>query len=104
MWMCYNNYREGEIKMTVFVIKEEWTVMGEQAEEVVAVCKTYERAIEWLIKSKGLNENYSYYTLWGYTSLKEQYQEHWKKAIIQNKWKYFHLGGLDYSIEDFEIF
>jgi hypothetical protein len=102
--MCYNNYSKGEIKMKVWVIKEEWSVMGEQAEEVVAICQTHERAIDWLIENKGLNENYSYYILGDYTSLKEQYQKYWKRAIIQNQWKYFHLDGLDYSIEEFEVF
>ena len=88
----------------VFIIREVCIVMDEPVEDIVAICKTHERAIEWLIQNKGLDENYSYSTFWDCTSLKEQYQENWKKAIIQNQWKTFYLGGCRYSIEEFEVF
>lgn len=90
--------------MTVFTITE--TYGFESASEVVAVCDSHASAIQWLIKNKGLSENYTqYYSIYSaYMSLKNLYGKDWLKVLLEYKVFFFHLDGLDYEIEEKEIF
>ena len=90
--------------MTVFTITE--TYGFESTSEVVAVCDSHASAIQWLIKNKGLSENYTqYYSAYSeYMSLKELYGKDWLNVLLEYKVFFFHLDGLDYEIEEREIF
>ena len=92
------------MKMTVFTITE---YSGfDNLEEVVAICDNHASAIQWLIKNKGLGENYTeYYSLYSaYMSLKNLYGKDWLKVLLEYKVFFFHLDGLDYEIEEKELF
>lgn len=91
--------------MTIFIIIEYYNF--ENLEEVVAVCDSYASAIQWLIENKGLTKDYSqlhpvYYQYW---TLEDFYGKNWLKNMLtlQDR-KYFHLDGVNYAIEEKEIF
>ena len=90
--------------MTVFIITE--TYGFDDTTEVVAVCDSHASAIQWLIDNKGLNENYTtYFSVYSeYMSLKELYGKNWLRVLLEDKAFFFHLDGLDYEIEEKEIF
>ena len=90
--------------MTVFTITE--TYGFDDTTEVIAVCDSHASAIQWLIKNKGLSENYTQYysTYSAYMSLKNLYGKDWLKVLLEYKVFFFHLDGLDYEIEEREIF
>ena len=90
--------------MTVFTITETYGL--DDFSEVVAVCDSHASAIQWLIDNKGLNENYTeYYSLYSaYMSLKNLYGKDWLKVLLEYKTFFFHLDGLDYEIEEKELF
>ena len=90
--------------MTVFTITE--TYGFDDTTEVVAICDSHASAIQWLIKNKGLSENYTqYYSIYStYMSLKNLYGKDWLKVLLEYKVFFFHLDGLDYEIEEREIF
>ena len=92
--------------MTVFVIEQFNSYSGE-FDEIVAVCDSYASAIQWLIENRGLTKDYTqlhpvYYNYW---TLEDFYGEDWLKVILtQQEMKDFHLDGLNYEIEEKEIF
>ena len=91
--------------MTVFVITEYYSF--ENLEVVCAVCDSHESAIQWLIENKGLSGEYSYWltSFSQYVSLNAMYgKKHWLQELLTNKWSFFHLDGLDYEIEEKELF
>lgn len=90
--------------MTVFTITE--TYGFDDTSEVVAICDSHASAIQWLIDNKGLSENYtSYYSIYSeWLSLKNLYGKEWLKVLLKKKAFFFHLDGLDYEIEEKEIF
>jgi len=90
--------------MTVFTITE--TYGFDDTTEVVAVCDSHASAIQWLIDNKGLSENYtSYYSIYSkWLSLKNLYGKEWLKILLKKKAFFFHLDGLDYEIEEKELF
>lgn len=90
--------------MTVFTITESYDF--DDATEVVAICDSHASAIQWLIKNKGLSENYTeYYSLYSaYMSLKSLYGKDWLKVLLEYKTFFFRLDGLNYEIEEREIF
>lgn len=92
--------------MTIFIITE-FSIFNNDFDEVVAVCDSYASAIQWLIENKGLTKDYSqlhpvYYRYW---TLEDFYGKNWLKVmLIRQDMKRFHLDGLNYDIEEKEIF
>ena len=91
--------------MTIFTITESCDFV-DNTTEVVAICDSYASAIQWLIDNKGLNENYTeYHSLYSaYMSLKELYGKDWLKILLECKFIFFQFDGLDYEIEEKELF
>jgi hypothetical protein len=92
--------------MTIFIITE-FSSYNTDVNEVVAVCDSYASAIQWMIENKGLTKDYSqlhpiYYHYW---TLEDFYGENWLKTMVeQQDMKLFHLDGLNYEIEEKEVF
>lgn len=90
--------------MTVFTITE--TYGFDDTTEVVAVCDSHASAIQWLIKNKGLSAQTSEFNslTFQYQSFQEAYGKEWLSVLLEYKRSFFHLDGLDYEIEEKELF
>lgn len=71
--------------------------------ETVAICLSFERAIQYLIEECGLDENYIYTDFYGKTTLKEEFGENWISELINKKITYFSFEDCDYEIEECNI-
>ena len=71
--------------------------------ETVAICLSFERAIQYLIEECGLDENYIYSDFYGKTTLKDAFGENWLSELISNKITYFSFEDCDYEIEECNI-
>ena len=91
---------------SVFIITA-FSSFNNDFDEVVAVCDSYASAIQWLIENKGLTKDYTrfhpvYYQYW---TLEDFYGKDWLKVLLSTQdIKYFHFDGLNYEIEEREIF
>lgn len=92
--------------MTIFIITE-FDSFSNDFDEIVAACDSYASAIQWLIENKGLTKDYSqlhpvYYHYW---TLEDFYGKNWLKGLLTSQeMKLFHLNGLNYEIEEKELF
>lgn len=72
-------------------------------ESTVAICLSFERAIQYLIEECGLDENYIYSDFYGKTTLKEEFGENWISELINKEITYFSFEDCDYEIEECNI-